>query len=1815
MNDPSPAQQPSNIPATSTPQVNSSPPNLPNPPSTTNLTEKIPILEEIKSRFLQSKSQKILFGLIGAQVVLGILALTANYFLASRFERVVITSSSDITFEAVKEDSMGVDTDSEYILKSKNPLETGKVRSAFSVSPEADYKIKATNNNEFNISFDEPLEPDTVYVFRLGAEQVVANQENKTINDLSWAFQTKNDFKVIGTLPRDKATYVPKDTGIEFIFSHDSVSSSSINQFVEISPKLKGRFEKHKRTIVFIPETLEPETYYRITLKKGLPLDNSSETLAEDYVFGFETKSDKVSSSRIFRVGFSREMSEFSPSEPPAFNLYLSNSNDLPTLDVGVYKFSSKDQFVSSLSQRNQVPTWARFSREKHRQDTSKLQSVSSFQAPVQKLEYSGYFVFPESLPEGYYLVEISSEEGKKQQTWMQVSRLAAYLTTSETKTLVWVNNVASQSPIEKATISLSGNESSLGKSDKQGLVLFDTPEEVLEPDQPTFFDISSPSGQSLIISSIPSPNFYGSLWGGYEGRNSPADNYWTYLYLDRPIYQPNDEVNYWGTLKHRDKPNSQQSYTLSVTTNDFTNYFQKPTEIYTIPVSPSSIGTLTGTIPINNLKPGYYHINIKDGDDSIVRSSFSVSRYIKPAYKLDLEPSKQAVFAGEQVQISGKATFFEGTGVANVKLKYSGAKSGNIVTDQTGSFSFSDTHEYNQGDSSYNQYPKSDYFRITPELPEEAEITGAVNVRIFGSKLDLKHKTDLSESTGKVTYDLNNITLDRINNNTATDPSDYLAGPAQNRNISGKLYEQSWEKEEVGEYYDFISKKVIKRYNYKSIKNFLSDISLTTNDQGQANIEFQVDQNKYYLLETSSTDDAGRQTKNTAFVYGRYSQNRNSRNYFSLSADKENNEPYGVGENVNLTMKPSNEDTDLGNNPKYLFRLAQRGIKQYLVQDNAQVQFNFDKDFVPNITAKAVLFNGKTYIESESRALSFNREDKKLSIQVKADKDSYQPKDKVKFNITVKDQDNKGQKSEVNLSLVDEAIFQIQDQAVDTLKSLYSSVASGVIQTYSSHQYPLEANMAEGGGGCFLAGTKILLPGGKTKSIEEISKDELILTRKSEISSELVPAKVTKTLTHTVGEYLLINNFLRVTPEHIVFSNGKWIAAGDLYVGDHMLNSENKWIQINSIERNTGSFEVYNLHIEDQQTYFADNLYVHNQKGERIDFADNAYFGTVQTNNNGQASVSFELPDNLTSWRVTYQGVSQDLHAGNGSQPLRVKLPFFVDMIHNNEYLSQDKPTIKVRAFGESLSTGQDVEFKIESESLGSSSPIIIKAKSFEATTVNLPALTTGKHEISVTGKSGSHKDKLTKTITVVDSRFAKADASFQELSSETKLTGSNQGPTTLIFSDHNRGRFYSQLIQLNYTYGDRADQRLARKISSTLLSNYFDETIESQDISFDMFQTPKGGISLLPYSDDDLALSAKLAALDPSSFDKHSLSSYFYQIVDSKTESEERVSAALYGLASLGKPVLTPINYLLNQVDLSPVAQLYLGLAQVQLGNKQPALRTLNQVLEKYGEELLPNIRIRTGTDQGDILFTTALASNLAIMVDSDRANDLFQYLVDNSTKDILINTEKLFFIAHSLPKLPNQAVEFTYHLDGKTQKQKLEKGQTHKLILSPEQLQSISFSQISGNVGVSNFFQSPMELSSIKADSSISLSRTYSSDGANKTDFSETDLVQVILAPQIGAQSLDGCYQVTDLLPSGLRAINRPSYYGVRDSNIWHPYEVDGQKISFCYYKNSNKPIKYFARVVSSGEYKSESALLQSLQSTQSLNITPSQQVTIR
>jgi uncharacterized protein YfaS (alpha-2-macroglobulin family) len=172
-------------------------------------------------------------------------------------------------------------------------------------------------------------------------------------------------------------------------------------------------------------------------------------------------------------------------------------------------------------------------------------------------------------------------------------------------------------------------------------------------------------------------------------------------------------------------------------------------------------------------------------------------------------------------------------------------------------------------------------------------------------------------------------------------------------------------------------------------------------------------------------------------------------------------------------------------------------------------------------------------------------------------------------------------------------------------------------------------------------------------------------------------------------------------------------------------------------------------------------------------------------------------------------------------------------------------------------------------------------------------------------------------------------------------------------------------------------------------------------------------------------------------------------------------------------------------------------------------------------------------------------------------------------------------------------------------------LEPGDSYTLVLTAAQRASFSLERLDGSLVVVTSWISGDGAQ--PSDPRLTVTRTVSPDGVKDGD----GLVRVTLEVTFASQVPDGCYRLTDLVPSGLSPIIGTGGYPI-DDDTWAngPYEVEGQRVSWCAGpKDTTRVYTYRARVVSPGTYRWEPAVLQSAMAPSLGASTPGTTYTIR
>ena len=1006
----------------------------------------------------------------------------------------------------------------------------------------------------------------------------------------------------------------------------------------------------------FVPEeNLEYDTIYTVTIKKGIHVKDSDESLQDDYTFRFQTE-QRPSSRRYFH--FSDDFYNFLPGSVPALEVYTQNDMSGREVPVEIYSYPDAESFMDALKNAHSRPYWA-VNNDREAYDAG-AETTASMNCTITEQEgdyWSRYYlILPSTLQEGYYLVS-ADIGGDKFYVPMQINNTSVYIMTASNKCLAWLNDGDTGRPISGALFRHESGVSAV--SDSNGVAVFDAPRKTVDTAY-DFFVIESGSKLPFVACVSDYSAIY--YWNSDYSEPNVLDNYWAYMYLDRSVYLPQDTVNVWGIIKPRNGAAIGSEAVLELIGYSWSMPGSTEEPVITsqnIKLSPD--GTFTGSLRISNFNTGGYTVRVRVGDTVLLSRYISVQDYTKPVYTLEANPDRKYMHAWETVSFDITASFFEGTPASGMKLNYNTVldynvyKSGVLTSDSKGKSSLS----VNPVSASKEWRPQVLELTLVNSDAEEQQVRESQYVYVFPRDTMVEVNSGTKDGKGTISFTTSRIDISNLDAVLSGYPAvDEYRGKSVDIPVTAKLYERYYVREKTGYYYDHINKVRRDTYRYREVENLISEYSFTTVN-GKHEVQYTAEKDKYYRLVIYAADSQGRPIETTEWIY-------NWETYYPYNTDKytlsrsESYKVYKAGETARAEVRYNDSEPFAGENRRYLFVRLRSGIVDHTISENAVYEFPFERRFIPNISVKALCFDGTGIYNAGMITYGYDSSEKKLDISITPDRQSYKPGDEVKLTVDVKDRIGNPTAAEVNISIVDEAYFALYGHSANILAELYGRyVSSGFISEYLSYK-PLQEDNPAG----------------------------------AEMGGE----------------------------------------GGDTSV--------------------------------------------------RKDFKDTALFTAVKTNSNGRAEITFRMPDNLTSWRVTCQAVTSDLQAGTKMINVSSKLPFFVDTIFNKVFLTGDSPSILVRANGEELPEGAEVDFKVTiTAENGTEKTYTTKGTAKLHTEIGLGTLETGNYTIRVEGSYGSLRDAMERSFRVADSLLETSVTDFIPLSEGISLATDAKGLTTLTF------------------------------------------------------------------------------------------------------------------------------------------------------------------------------------------------------------------------------------------------------------------------------------------------------------------------------------------------------------------------------------------------------------------------------------------------
>ncbi|PKM56870.1 MAG: hypothetical protein CVU98_09045 [Firmicutes bacterium HGW-Firmicutes-3] len=1614
-----------------------------------------------------------------------------QYFTGNNSKYVYAESFRDgMSLTPTSVDDRGVDVATTFLIGFEDGKEMtlDEVKNKLVIKPEVDFVLEEVDE-QLVLSFAKPLEENQVYKFLVG--------------NTSWVFQTKSLFAVVGNLPRHQSTGVPTDSGIELYFNG---KVKDLSQYFSIEPMVNGYFEPYGNTMVFVPKKFEPETLYTITVKAGLPLEGSSETLTTDHTFSFETAS---TDSGLFKepkgyFNYRRLLNDFSSKESLfiPFNFSIYDKTAKMKITSAVYAYDSMDSFSEAIKAYGNYPIWSNFNQLPDDSGILDLEKILEFEQILESPDgYEDNLRLPSMLEPGFYMVQ-SKWEDMQFQTFVQVTDLSYYYFADHTQGYFWMHDLETQKPASGAKVSIMDTSIS-AVANQEGLAVF----EDNTSDDMVFYHLTYNNMESL--------NYQ------YKGYQFDQQDYWTHFQTDRGLYQPDDQVAFFGFLQNRETGNHPSKVRVEVTKQNwfFRSYWPGMDE--QIPLITKEVqlenGFYEGALELPNLEPGGYQINIMMNDQTLASHHITVDKYVKPDYKMDMIKDKEAIFVGEPLNIKVNTSFFEGTPVSDINVQYNvygiGHAEGQITTDLEGNGQFVYTPVYQEG------YQGDHYggINIFATLPESGEIHQSENIRIFANDIHVGIESSLKETEATIKANVNKITLDRINNGTAKDSNDFLGQAVQGHVIKGIIKKNEWVKTEVGETYDFIHKVAVKKYEYNLVTTDYQAVELITNSRGVAEVKLVLPKEDfiYYSLVTQTQDLKSRKIEQTHYFNNNDIFEYVADNRAFIEADQVN---YNLDETMKLILKDNSGNLE---GLQYLTMFGTDGVKELKITDQPNLDTTYKKTFMPNVEVTGVSFTGETYMTTESLNVEVNKESFEVDLNVTTNKTSYKPGEMVTIEVKATYKDENGATLNLpsgiaNLSIVDEALFALNEQEINALESLYAMVSSGIHIKQGSHN---NSNFSSGpifGG---LRGYGMMTEGmdmAKTESAAE-------------------------------------------TPTSMALDS----ATGNLSV--------------------------------------------------RSEFKDTALFLNLKLNNQGYGKISFKLPDNVTAWRITTSALSQTLYAGSEKKELKVTLPFFINPVVNKTYLVGDQPYVSVAGYGNALKADETIEYEIVSEDVDYT--FAGTGKAFEKISLPLWKLEAGDYAIRITAKTKSGlTDSYVETIRVVNTYQKMTVHDTYQAIKNLKIKTGAEGMTTLTFADQSAGQYISTLYNLYYSDGKRVDQTYLASVVQERLGSIFKIELPEVDVQLSEYITDEGGITLLPYSEVDLATTVKMVNYLENDQQIAEVKAYLYNGLFKKNAGSKGLM--IYGLAQLGEPMLLELNDYVISGNLSFENHIIAALAYGSLGDDFMAEKQYREFIKPHIERFDNQARVIFANDEESQIKHTSMVLPLLAMLNDEDTQAMFEYVTSRHSKTYLNHLDLLHFIDIRLESANKNEATLTYRYDGVNYDVDFKDWWGASVTLPSAKMDAFEIVDVTSDVLVVAKYDS-YDLIDREKDTKVSVSRSYEDykTGEKKWNFKTGDIVKVIIDWKIDENAIDQSYTITDYAPSGLVPMENPWDIGLEDDYYWYR-DIEDQSVKFGVYKDTEnyRPMFYFARVISPGTFTADAPMIQGMLIKDSFNLGDRATVTI-
>ncbi len=937
-----------------------------------------------------------------------------------------------VEFEPTSVDELGALTNTSLLMTHFEEVSVEDIISNLSFEPALDFEVAKVGDLSYEISFNELLERGTLVKAKY-------EYENALYGD---SFLTMPNLEVESVYPSDGSYEAKANTIVEIKFNLPI--DEDIEEYFSISPAVLGQIEVSENILRFVPKNdLEVDRSYEVTIEPGYEKDGGVlEGLSfhfsvggrdSHYVSFGEGNYNVLSLEGVQQISYRGDDSIEDLLDK--FSVYTVDNHVVDMMTT-----ESASDIVDQLIEKNHG---------------SYLKDIPVTFEPGQY--YGGYIILEENLSEGiYYFV---GEVGRdKKGFFAQVTEKCAYFTADKNDVMVWLTDGGDGSL--DGQVRINGEE--IGRLDSQGFGVFDF---AMVQDEQAIVEIETADEILYMPMDVRRSN------------DSLRYQFYSYLDTDRELYHESDTIMVNGFLKDR-RGNQVDSVNVRFSINGAL------IESKDVKVNP--YGLFQTSFAFEDVKNNEGYIGVYIEDEQLMGEYCYISNFEKPKYLLDTSLDKKNVASGDQFTYRSKLSYYDGTPVpgGSIKIKF------DQFDEKHANFQYKDKRVDDlslTGDNGVNEAELTVLYESDDWRPTHAYMNSyGINIQnyylsqtdylnVFPRDMMIEGNIENQDGKAIVSMSCHDILVSE-----SADPYDYdtfKGDPVSGKQVDISIKEVYYEQVFVEQKYNAIYKT---QYNvYKNIKHesIVHKDSTITDENGQAKIEYDgLIDGRFYTAIMTTTDNSDRKVVESTHYYTSKWYNPYDANDEGFRLDirgRNSNEEnswrtsFDLDEPITMELLFNGQSID-SDKDKLLIVEERNGINYYHLTDESLVDIVMDESRMPDTHIKAIYYNGEFMFNNWNmeRYIYIDYTSLEMDLSVNFDKDAYKPGETVNYQLTCLDREGNPVEAGVNVSVVDEAIFDIIEDDDDPLNEMYQGDYNpNIIASFLLTPITDNPNMAEKGG------------------------------------------------------------------------------------------------------------------------------------------------------------------------------------------------------------------------------------------------------------------------------------------------------------------------------------------------------------------------------------------------------------------------------------------------------------------------------------------------------------------------------------------------------------------------------------------------------------------------------------------------------------------------------------------------------------------------------------------------------------------------------